>query len=197
MSLGTLYRDALRVALGDGKNCVCYDYASDFAELWRRCDGSDEPALLSQCLLPRLSDECQTDIGADEHSRHKRIIIVWTGSLLSAGSDASDDPVHKQLEHHLTPLDWALAFSIRVLKDSEICRQACFCISIIDLTAKQYEHAWAMRMRYQLLADMPWVRMFAPQVSGRKRHLSRPMARCLFQIARVRSLFMIPHGWST
>lgn len=89
-------------------------------------------------------------------------------------------PDYKLLMPHLTPLDWVLAFSIKVLKDADTAKKTDsmktpsmenapmvdlgFSIHIIDLTVKEFEDAYALRMRDQLLAEMPWMKLYAPLV---------------------------------
>ena len=79
------------------------------------------------------------------------IIIVWDGKMWN------NEPKDRLLLPHLTPMDWALAFSIKKL-EAEIS------IHIVDLTGGEHYEEWAMRMRYQLLAEMPWVKLYAPLI---------------------------------
>ena len=131
--LGEIYRDALKNAI-DGQVKI-YDYANDFEIIWGK-DGSGLPNLCCQ-------------------SSDKPIVIVWDGPPKTDTKPGVSDAI---LEEHLTPLDWALAFSIKVLE----AKPPQISIHIIDLTAHRYEEIWAIRMRHQLLADMPWVRLYTP-----------------------------------
>ena len=81
------------------------------------------------------------------------IIIVWDGR------GWSDDRNENLLAPHLTPMDWALAFSIEVLGSNSATDTS---IHIVDLTGEEHDKEWAMRMRHQLLVEMPWVKLYAP-----------------------------------
>ena len=141
-AIGALYRDALKIALGsEDASCRCFDYTSDFEELWGDASLAGDQSGPNPAKLP--------------------IIVVWDGSL-PKGTEG--DRYAQLLARHLTPLDWALAYSLRVFKESSTGSGASLSISIIDLPAGVFIEAWAVQMRHQLLADMPWVRLFAPDV---------------------------------
>lgn len=78
------------------------------------------------------------------------VVIVWGGEEI--GTSADDWLLAK----HLTPLDWALDWTMK----TETARR----IVIIDATAGGWQDTWAWSIRYQLLADMPWVTLAAPLV---------------------------------
>jgi hypothetical protein len=82
------------------------------------------------------------------------IVILWDRKLLG---ESSDD---RLLEKHLTPLDWALAWSLK----QACAKQSVPSIVIIDATAGNWKDTWAWSVRHQLLADMPWVTLSAPLV---------------------------------
>jgi hypothetical protein len=86
------------------------------------------------------------------------LVVVWDGGLPAAAPSADDRLLFK----HLTPLDWALAYSSRVLGTDKLKIHATFAIVIVDLTWQRDADHWSTRMRYQLLADMPWVTLCAP-----------------------------------
>ncbi|MEW8057501.1 MAG: hypothetical protein AB2796_19485, partial [Candidatus Thiodiazotropha sp.] len=89
------------------------------------------------------------------------ILILWDGSELEG------DPDGRLLKSHLTPLDWALAFSTRVLDELTPTELPDIRINIIDLTGEKHTE-WAMRNRFQLLAEMPWVTLHAPLLPKKK-----------------------------
>jgi CspA family cold shock protein len=140
MSLGLaeLFKDVFSDKLRD--QCAVYDYAVDFSKFWEE-------------------DQVQKIFEAANTSSSKALIIVW--------GDFPDDTADngKLLAPHLTPLDWALAFSIKVLEDTKLKNNFNFSIHIIDLTGGvAFKDAWAVRMRHQLCADMPWMRLHAPLI---------------------------------
>ena len=135
MGFAELFRQTIR----DAVPCVLFDYGNpgDFLKLWSVEDGY--PTLLN------------------ETNGQNAVIIAWDGRA------SENDPKANLLAKHLTPLDWALAFSIKVLEKPEITAKAAFHIYIVDLTGKSHDE-WAMRMRHQLLAEMPWVTLYAPLI---------------------------------
>lgn len=136
-ALGGLFKGVLEKAVG---SAVVFDYgnSADFGQLWDAGNGT--PAVLS------------------ELNGKRAVIIVWDGRTWNENDDKE-----KLLAPHLTPLDWALAFSIKVLGDTKTTNRSNFHIHIVDLTGKAHDK-WAMRMRYQLLAEMPWVTLHAPLI---------------------------------
>lgn len=85
----------------------------------------------------------------------QHIIIVWDGR------GWSDEHNENLLAPHLTPMDWALAFSIEILGKKP---EADISIHIVDLTGEEHDNEWAMQMRHQLLVEMPWVKLYAPLI---------------------------------
>ena len=86
---------------------------------------------------------------------NKHIIIVWDGR-------GWGDMRHQSLlSPHLTPMDWALAFSIKILCSKP---EADISIHIVDLTGTEDDKKWAMQMRHQLLVEMPWVKLYTPLI---------------------------------
>ena len=81
-----------------------------------------------------------------EHSYRRHTIIVWDGR--SNGITQ-------------TPMRWALDVSIDILDSTS---EEAISIYIFDLTAKKQDRECGMRMRQELLAEMPWVRLYAPLV---------------------------------
>ena len=144
MDLSAQFREILTKKIGqDGdQSYAVFDYATEFDEFWGEgpIDGSKCPA--HKIVLA---------------SRQKALLIVWGGGPDDKSSNG------KLLAPHLTPLDWTLAFSMRMLalKKAHLLD---FSIHIIDLTVKAYEDAFALRMRHTLLAEMPWVRLYSPLV---------------------------------
>ena len=105
-----------------------------------------------ETALPLLwSEDPDTALGLADRPADASIVLVtdWTQAT---ERDAS------LLQKHLTPLDWALSYSLKKAKAGEPMRS----IVIFDLTAAKWTATWAWRMRHQLLADMPWVQLVAP-----------------------------------
>ena len=93
----------------------------------------------------------------------KPVILIWDGQ------NSWEEDQGNFLTPHLTPLDWALAFSIKVLNNSGGIDLNTFRIHIVDLTAADHD-TWSMRMRHQLLAEMPWLSLHAPLIPEGKRY---------------------------
>ena len=104
------------------------NYGSEFEDLWSRALDSDEAP------FGDVTD----------------LVVLWEGEVRADPSDAMLSP-------HLTPLDWALLYSIRACDQSGIRDQS---IHIVDLTGAQFREAYAMRQRHQWLAEMPWVGLY-------------------------------------
>ena len=83
------------------------------------------------------------------------IIVVWDDRTWS------EERNEKILSPHLTPMDWALAFSIKTLDSKP---RGAISIHIVDLTGEDHDKKWAMQMRHQLLVEMPWVKLYAPLI---------------------------------
>lgn len=132
------FKEGLIETVGSTAGVYNYGNAEDFTRLWAS-DSSGVPGLL-------------TDIKGKE-----AVIITWEASPQIEGGRAE-----KLLEPHLTPLDWALAFSIAAIEKNTNIPD--IRIHIVDFTGKKFEGAWAIRMRHQLLAEMPWVSLYAPLV---------------------------------
>lgn len=142
MSLGALYKRALESAVAGQAKVYNYSNETDFAALWGT--SQQPPSVPSQ-----LDNWGKEDLA---------FVVVWDGGLPTAAPSADDRLLFK----HLTPLDWALAYSSRVLGTDNLKTQATFAIVIVDLTSQRDADLWSTRMRYQLLADMPWVTVCAP-----------------------------------
>ena len=91
----------------------------------------------------------------------KPVILIWDGQ------NSWEEDQGNFLTPHLTPLDWALAFSIKVLEQNSM--EPNFRIHIVDLTGADHE-TWSMRMRHQLIAEMPWLSLHAPLIPDGKRY---------------------------
>ncbi len=130
-TLGGSFKEALKEIDQDQNQIAIYDY----------CDGEDFEKLWS----------LGTNRLGNPHIIH--IIIVWDGR------GWSDDRNENLLAPHLTPMDWALAFSIKVLSNNSATDAS---IHIVDLTGEEHDKEWTMRMRHQLLVEMPWVKLYAP-----------------------------------
>lgn len=104
------------------------NYTSDFEDLWCRALDTDEPP------FGDLTD----------------LVVLWEGQSQSQPSDA-------MLMPHLTPLDWALLYSIRVCDGSV---RGGVSIHIVDLTGAQFREAYAIRQRHQWLVEMPWIGLY-------------------------------------
>lgn len=124
-----------------------FDYATDFYRFWNEKDDGDGRVLLP---APEI-------IEVASGSTQKALVIIWN----DMPDDKSDNG--KLLVSHLTPLDWALAFALRMLELEKVDR-ADFSIHIIDFTVKAYEDVFVSRVRDTLLAEMPWVTLYAPLV---------------------------------
>jgi len=138
--LGELYKETLTAMIGD--QALVFDYDADLKDLWE--DNSGQPAILT-----RLQNE-QKD----------RIVVAWDDCSNSSGNKNSHE---YQLRRHLTPLDWALAFSIKLLREHAEQGASLRGIHIVDLTGNPHD-TWAMSMRHTLLAEMPWVTLHAPLI---------------------------------
>jgi hypothetical protein len=140
--IAELLKDALAtLATTTGESVAVFNYGDtvEFSELWKvQEDGL--PSILST-------------IG-----NKRTVIIVWQDAPTFEGSTAEG-----LLKPHLTPIDWALAFSnVLIERNAKKKDIPGLRIHIIDLTGKEYESAWAVRMRHQLLAEMPWITLHAP-----------------------------------
>jgi hypothetical protein len=112
-----------------------------------------EAALAGKAKVYRYADALTT-LWSDKLSADIPIVIVWDRKLLG------ESPDDRLLEKHLTPLDWALAWSLKKAR----AEQSVPSIVIIDATAGNWKDTWAWSVRHQLLADMPWVTLSAPLV---------------------------------
>ncbi len=135
--VGEQLAQVLRVELGDCASVFDYGDPKTFRQLWAEEEGgtlSPSPAIEST----------------------KPIVIVWGGR---------EDPDEKAIRFaaDLTPLDWALAYSLRVLKNG-VSLATGLRVHVIDLTGQKFVSAWAVRMRHQLLVEMPWVSLHAPLI---------------------------------
>lgn len=142
-TLGSVFTDVLKAKAKDAE-VFNYNDIGDFSKLWRK-DVSD-------CGKP--------------------VIIVWDGVGQISGTDdvKAASPGDGMLVRHMTPLDWALAFSIRALDNGKGQTNSANPprIQIIDLSGRVHD-SWALRMRHQLLAEMPWVTLHAPLQIGERR----------------------------
>lgn len=136
MGLGEQFTKTLREAVN---SVAIFDYGKkeDFEVLWGTKDANGSHAFLNSTKTNR------------------EIVVVWDGR------DVGGNPSANLLKQHLTPLDWALAISLAVLAKSNA--DAFDSIHIVDITGKVHEE-WAMRMRHQLLVEMPWVTLHAPLI---------------------------------
>lgn len=143
MGLAEQYKVVLSSKFGN--EVAVFDYAADFDKFW--FEGQNTiPA-------PEIAVAAST-------ATKKALIIVWDGMP----NDKFDNG--KLLAKHLTPLDWVLAFSIKIISLDKV-GDADFSIHIIDFTVKEFEDAYATCMRDQLLADMPWVKLYAPLIPAK------------------------------
>lgn len=146
-----------------GDRVICKDYGHDFPDFWEtrqepdisapveghRDEDRSGPSIKDDILnIPLLKDICD----------RKALIIVWD-QMPASTSDSKD----LSLLEHLTPLDWALVMSQKLLS---LANPPSISIHIVNLTGLAWEDSFAIRMRHQLLADMPWVRLYAPLVSS-------------------------------
>lgn len=141
-ALAGLYKTALTGLLGG--QALVFDYDANFKELWED-DDSGQPTILTKL----------------QNEKKDQVVIVW-----DACPKNPDDKhfSNEQLMQHLTPLDWALAFSIKLLREHKSLRG----IRIVDLTGVAH-HTWAMSLRHTLLAEMPWVTLHAPLIPSSRR----------------------------
>ncbi len=139
--LATNYADLFsRILNSNGTMYAVYDYCKDFGDFWS--DAIPLPKVVSQAIA----------------SEKKALIIVWDDQPLDNGP--------AKLGPHLTPLDWALAFSTRALKQGLDVEP--FSIHIIDLTSTRFENSFAMQMAASICDAMPWVKLYAPLPRGRR-----------------------------
>lgn len=153
MRLAQEYKKVLNNKFGE--NFAVFDYTADFQEFWMETIDEKDNSLPAPKII--------------EAARNKALIIIWEEM---SGVDEKDnlDNLDKQdvkfdafklLAPHLTPLDWTLTISMKLLKASE---DLDFRIHIVDLTVKKYEDTFVSHMRATLLAEMPWVSLYAPLV---------------------------------
>ncbi|MEQ1779416.1 MAG: hypothetical protein ABL863_12815 [Nitrosomonas sp.] len=138
MGLAQEYKQVLKEKFG--RDVAVFDYAADFDKFW-----SEEPRAIP---APEI-------VSAASETTENALIIAWDD--MPADSRVSD----KQLYQHLTPLDWALAFSIKLLSDNKT-DEAKFSIHILDFTVKEFEDAHSFKIIATLLDEMPWVKIYAP-----------------------------------
>ncbi|MEW8056628.1 MAG: hypothetical protein AB2796_15010, partial [Candidatus Thiodiazotropha sp.] len=136
-SLSILVTSAIRNALGDTVDLLDYGEHSDFSRLWE---------------IPI------SDISSPIVHKNRPCIIVWDGAAW-----IEQDQDGRQVAPYLTPLDWALH---AVIHDPDGNRPfGCSGIHIVDVSCKDHD-AWAFCMRFQLLAEMPWVTLHAPLLTA-------------------------------
>ena len=138
--LGQSFKEVLKDLNKQDEQSLCiYDYGkrSDFRVLWNLRN-------------PKGPEDCE------KPPEQGPIIILWDGQIWE------EEPNEELLLPHLTPMDWALAFSINN-PDADIS------IHIVDLTGKEDDGQWAMQMRHQLLVEMPWVKLYAPLIPEKVR----------------------------
>jgi hypothetical protein len=112
-----------------------------------------QAALADKAQVYRYADSL-TALWSNQLPTSSPIVIVWDRKRLG---ESPDDGL---LEKHLTPLDWALAWSLKQARDKNPVPP----IVIIDATVGIWKDTWAWSVRYQLLADMPWVTLALPVV---------------------------------
>ncbi len=143
--LAKVYKEVLNTKFGG--QIAAFDYSSaDFDKFW----SSDDQGNPAPEIIQKLNGK-------------QALVIAWDGKPDNDKSDSAE-----LLYRHLTPLDWALAFSIKLLRDlpnSDSVKNG-LGIHIIDLTGRSHtiDASWAMHMRHQLLAEMPWVTLHAPLI---------------------------------
>lgn len=135
--IGAIFAGALRERISSDAAVFDYGDKDTFKQFWAETDDG------APLILEGLEGK-------------KRIVIVWDGR-----EDTSDDVTRFAVD--LTPLDWALACSLRVLKKSVSAVDG-MRMHVIDLTGYKFVSAWAVRMRHQLLVEMPWVSLHAPLI---------------------------------
>ena len=160
--IGDFFACALTKALGNRAEVYNYDDPKGFARLWE---------------LDAVSTDCETNDTDQDCSGGRHVVLVWDGRSGSVETGAETPAQESETESgqsaraenagaseliaaHLTPLDWALAFSVKALRCEQIPK---FAIRIVDLTAKDHDE-WAFRWRDALLARMPWVTLHAPLI---------------------------------
>ena len=115
-------------------------------------DAALKDALNGQCSVWRYTADFET-LWSEAFEPDGTILIIWDPQVLAGSADDE-----KLLEPHLTPLDWALAWSIKRGRDREVVPP----IVIVDITAGSWKNSWVWKVRHQLAADMPWVTLTAP-----------------------------------
>jgi hypothetical protein len=131
----------------------------------------------------------------DFDPQERPVIIVWGGEPLEGSSEPND----RLLEPHLTPLDWALAWSMRQADGGKTVPA----ITIIDVRLDDWGGGWAWTVRHQLLADMPWVTLAAPLVrTDGALSLHRPAVSSTYNgtadgvlIQSEEGRWMLANGW--
>ena len=179
MTIGSIFADAVRTAISGQARVFDYGDEDTFVDLWTMGEDGcpiafgtgDGPGREKEAAGNASGDPNQERSAQNgEPTAGKTIIIVWDGRALSKSVERTEP-----LEPHLTPMDWVLAFSINALAQDEVPECADVAIHIIDLTGRDHT-AWSMRMRHQLLAEMPWVTLHAPLIpNGPYRSGYRPV----------------------
>jgi hypothetical protein len=105
-----------------------FNYSRDFEDLWCRALITDDPP------FGELTD----------------LVVLWDGQSQSGLAGT-------MLLPHLTPLDWALLYSIRACDGPA---RGGVSIHIVDLTGALFREAYAIRQRHQWLVEMPWVGLY-------------------------------------
>jgi len=140
--LGIAYRDTLKGKYS-GEVAV-FDYVEDFDRFWSEADVDGKGVMPAPHIVAEANE-----------SSWKALIIIWDS--MPTDGQTSD----KLLEKHLTPMDWVLAFTMRMI-ELELSSHVNFSIHIIDLTCQDYVDTHAMRVRGSLLDEIPWVTLHAP-----------------------------------
>lgn len=149
MPVGSIFANALTAAVAE-QQAVVLDYGDKdtFVGLWEIDDDHAVPITIRNRMKRGGHFNGEPEI--------RSIILVWDGRTVG-----EEDAWANLLKPHLTPMDWALAFSLRALGPMHNCPD--IAIHIVDLTGTDQD-AWSMRMRHQLLSDMPWVTLHAPLI---------------------------------
>ena len=176
MTIGEIFKKALKAKVGTRAAVFDYGDKDTFSGLWEISDNG----------VPEVFKE-------QDQGRNRSIIIVWDGRPLD------DDDGSGDLPSHLTPLDWALAFSVQALARGIPCGTN-ITAHIVDLTSQDHVE-WSMGiMRHALLAAMPWVTLHSPLIldaayrSGYAPIWTTTIGACCCHRRRHRSRSGVPRG---
>lgn len=150
--MDTVLLERFRKALPAAKGWCVADYREEFEWLWEiRSNGEDQHS---------LSTWLKAGEGAE-----KNILIIWDGMP----PNLDQPPVN--ITDHLTPMDWAVSLSRRLLSEASRPQLRIF---ILDCNSHHLPNAYGCRMTDTLMAALHWVSVIRllPSHGGPRRSLA-------------------------